>query len=345
MSTSRTSIFFAGATGYIGGSVLYRLLQHPSAKTFDITVLVRSQEKAKKLESFGVKTAIGSLDDHALVEELASKAHVTFNTADSDNVEAIRAILRGAQKRHATVGDLPIYIHTSGTAELADSDALGNKTTDVIWDDTNVEQVESIPDAAFHRNVSLEVIAADKAGYVKSYIILPSTIYGRVKSPLVDAGIQNPQSIQIPYLIKAALGRKQAGMVGKGVALWADVSNDDIADLYIALYDAIAANPDKVGHGIEGYYYGENGEHTWYSISRAIGEALVGLGVSKDPEPTSFTDDELIKYYGSLMFGNFNGTNARCRANRGRSIGWKPKYTTQDMLASIKAEVEAISKQ
>lgn len=155
-------------------------------------------------------------------------------------------------------------------------------------------------------------------GYVKSYIILPSTIYGRVKNPLVDAGIQNPQSIQIPYLIKAALGRKQAGMVGKGVALWADVSNDDskfllkmipdrnsldflVADLYIALYDAIAANPDKVGHGIEGYYYGENGEHTWYSISRAIGEALVDLGVSKDPEPTSFTDDELIKYYGSLV--------------------------------------------
>lgn len=59
--------------------------------------------------------------------------------------------------------------------------------------------------------------------------------------------------------------------------------------------------PDKVGHGEEGYYYGENGEHTWYSISRAIGEALVSFGISKDPEPTSFTDDELIKYYGSLV--------------------------------------------
>lgn len=67
------------------------------------------------------------------------------------------------------------------------------------------------------------------------------------------------------------------------------------------MYDAIAANPDKVGHGEEGYYYGENGEHTWYSISRAIGESLVSLGISKDPEPTSFTDDELIKYYGSLV--------------------------------------------
>ena len=45
------------------------------------------------------------------------------------------------------------------------------------------------------------------------------------------------------------------------------------------------------------------------------------------------------------MFGNFNGTNARCRANRARSIGWKPKHTTHDLLASVKPEVEAILKQ
>ncbi|KAK7690469.1 hypothetical protein QCA50_005567 [Cerrena zonata] len=296
MSESHTSIFITGVTGYIGGSVLHRLLQHPSAKTFDITALVRSSEKAKKLESFGVKAIVGSLDDYDLVEELTSQAHVIFDTADADNLEAIRAILHGTRKRHATVGDLPIYIHTSGTGELTD-DARGNKTTDVIYDDLNPDQIESLPDTAFHRNVDLEIVAADKVGYVKTYIILPSTIYGIVSNPLVEAGIQNPQSIQIPMLIKASLGRKQAGMVGKGVALWPDVSNDDVADLYIVLYDAIVANPDKVGHGREGYYFGENGEHTWYSISRAIGEAFVDLGISTDPEPTSLTDDELIKYF------------------------------------------------
>ena len=65
--------------GYIGGAVLYRLLQHPSAKTFDITALVRSPEKAKKLESFGVKGVVGSLDDYDLVEDLVSKAHVVVD--------------------------------------------------------------------------------------------------------------------------------------------------------------------------------------------------------------------------------------------------------------------------
>ena len=65
--------------GYIGGTVLDRLLQHSNAKTFDITALVRSPEKAKKLESFGVKGVVGSLDDYDLVEDLVSKAHVVVD--------------------------------------------------------------------------------------------------------------------------------------------------------------------------------------------------------------------------------------------------------------------------
>ena len=69
----------------------------------------------------------------------------------------------------------------------------------------------------------------------------------------------------------------------------------------MVLFDSIVANPDKTGHGWEGFYFGENGEHSWLSISQAIGEALVSLGVSTDPEPTVFTDEELIKYFGSLV--------------------------------------------
>ena len=71
-------------------------------------------------------------------------------------------------------------------------------------------------------------------GYARTYIILPSTIYGLAKNQLVDAGIQNPFSIQIPLLIKASLGRGRAGMVGKGLALWPDVHIDD-GELFVPL--------------------------------------------------------------------------------------------------------------
>ncbi|KAI0091095.1 hypothetical protein BDY19DRAFT_682103 [Irpex rosettiformis] len=47
---SKTSILLLGATGYLGGSVLAHLLPHPSRDTFKIAPLVRSVDKAKKLD-------------------------------------------------------------------------------------------------------------------------------------------------------------------------------------------------------------------------------------------------------------------------------------------------------
>ena len=75
-----------------------------------------------------------------------------------------------------------------------------------------------------------------------------------------------------------------------------------VAELYIVLYDSIVRNgADKVDHGVRGYYFGENGEHSWYDISKAIGTALVELGLSAEAEPTPFTEDELAKYFGSVV--------------------------------------------
>ena len=60
--------------------MLARLLAHPNASNFEITVIVRSEEKAKKLERFGVKTVVGSFKtDLNVVEKLSEQAHVVFN--------------------------------------------------------------------------------------------------------------------------------------------------------------------------------------------------------------------------------------------------------------------------
>jgi hypothetical protein len=42
--------------------------------------------------------------------------------------------------------------------------AAGLHGTDVIYVDTNSEQIESLPETAIHRLVDLEVVAADKEG-------------------------------------------------------------------------------------------------------------------------------------------------------------------------------------
>ncbi|KZT03271.1 NAD(P)-binding protein [Laetiporus sulphureus 93-53] len=343
MATSKTAIFLTGATGYIGGAVLARLLKHPSAETFDITVLTRDANKAKKLETFGVKAVVGTHDDLDKLESLAEQSHVVFSCADADNLPAIQAILQGQRKRHASVGDLPILIHTSGTGEIAEG-TKGMYASETSYSDTNVEQIKSIPETAFHRNVDLTVVAADQQGYTKTYIVLPSTIYGIATHPLAQAGISNPHSIQIPNIIRVSIERKQAGMVGLGKSLWPDVHIDDLAELYITIFDTVTRDPE-LGHGWEGFHFGENGEHSWYDISKAIAVAFVELGLGGSDEPTTFTTEELVKFWGSEAIGLYYGSNVRCTADRGRSIGWKPRKTTKDMIASIKPEVQSLWKE
>jgi len=336
--SSKTKIFVTGATGYIGGSVVARLLEHPNHSSFDITALVRSAEKAVKIETLGIKTDIGSFSDLDRLEALTGEADVVFSMADSDDLDAIKAILRGLKKKHNVTGTVPILIHTSGTGELADVDAVGKFSYEHFFSDTNVEQIESLPPTAWHRNVDLEIVKADNEGYVKSYIILPSTIYGLATGKLVDIGVQNRHSVQIPFLINASLARGQAGMVGEGKNVWPNVNIEETADLYIILYDSVDSNP-AMGHGREGYYFAENGEYSQYEAAKAISEAMLANGKGTTLEPTTFKTEEL-KQAPELV--HYNGTHCRCRADRSRAIGWKPVKTTQDFLASMKPEVEAL---
>ena len=60
--------------------MLLHFLKHPDASSFNITVLVRSPEKAEKLKAFGVNPVVGSLSDTSLVEELSAQADVVIAT-------------------------------------------------------------------------------------------------------------------------------------------------------------------------------------------------------------------------------------------------------------------------
>jgi hypothetical protein len=63
--------------------------------------------------------------------------------------------------------------------------------------------------------------------YVRVYIVIPSTIYGIATGKLVELGVQNAHSIQVPALVDASLARGQGGMVGEGKNLWPNVHVED----------------------------------------------------------------------------------------------------------------------
>lgn len=74
----------------------------------------------------------------------------------------------------------------------------------------------------------------------------------------------------------------------------------------------------KLGHGREGYYLVENGEHSLHALSKAIGTALVEAGRADDAEPTTFTAEDRAKVLGEDAMVFLLSTNARCRADRAR---------------------------
>jgi len=70
-----------------------------------------------------------------------------------------------------------------------------------------------------------------------------------------------------------------------------------VANLYINIFDAVSSNHSPC-HGREGYYFGENGEHTLYDLAKQIGYILVKFNKSTFRDPTTFTQDEIVKYFG-----------------------------------------------
>ncbi|KAH9052953.1 hypothetical protein EDB83DRAFT_2619944 [Lactarius deliciosus] len=334
--SSKTHIFITGATGYIGGSVLQRLLDHPKSDTFEITALVRNADKATLLNTVGVNTAVASLSDLDKVTELAAASDIIIHTTDAKDHKAAKAILHGLKARHDKTGKIPIYIHTSGAGMLMDN-AAGLHDTDVIYADTDPEQIESLPDTAAHRLVDREVVAADKEGYVRTYIVLPSTIYGIATGKLFDLGISHAHSIQLPAAIRGSLDRGQGGVIGEGKNIWPNVEVHEQAELYQIILDAALSDP-STPHGRDGYYFGASDEYRLYDLAKAYSQVLYDLGKGKSPEPTSFTAEEVQKYFG----GAWLGSNARCKAERGRALGWKPTKTTKDFFDSVRPNVEAI---
>ncbi|KAJ3566143.1 hypothetical protein NP233_g7180 [Leucocoprinus birnbaumii] len=273
MSNNGTEAEPFACVGYIGGSILDRLLARTDSSTFQITTLVRSEDKAGPLRSYNITPVIGSFDDLSLIENLAANADVVFDAADADNLDATKAFLRGFKRRYQVTGKPSIFIHTSGTGLLSDN-AAGMYATTKVWNDADADDLETLPDKAPHRNVDLAIIDADKEGFVQAYLVAPSTIYGLATGQLVKAGVANNRSMQIPSLIRAALDRSRAGMIGEGLNIWPNVHIDDVADLYMSVYDAVTSNRNP-GRGREGYYFGENGEHTLYDVATQIGNVLV----------------------------------------------------------------------
>ncbi len=72
-----------------------------------------------------------------------------------------------------------------------------------------------------------------------------------------------------------------------------------VAEFYEILLDATLSD-SNLAHGREGYYFAENGEYKLYDVAKAYSQALYDLGKGKSPDPTTYSADEVQKYFGVI---------------------------------------------
>lgn len=149
-----TTVFYIGATGYIGG-MYWRIITGPDLTTTSLSLgavladlvqaypdirvnaLVRNttHSAALKANSNVVDVVEGSFSDIALITAKARDADITFNTGDSDDVGLTKAILAG-QRLRVTVDSKPpaALVHISGVAVFADGTTDGKHDPDAkVW--------------------------------------------------------------------------------------------------------------------------------------------------------------------------------------------------------------------
>jgi hypothetical protein len=161
----------------------------------------------------------------------------------------------------------------SGTGVTLDLDR-GDYADAIAYDGTNVEQLRSIPENEMHRDVDLPILAADTEGtsvlseprpgnsrtriqdIFHAYLVVPSTTYGLGTGPFFSSHLANPHSLQIPELIRCYIDRGRSGMIGPGHNFWPHVHIDDIANLFLHVFDGAVKISSDAGHGWQGFTSG-----------------------------------------------------------------------------------------
>ncbi len=282
-------IFMTGASGYIGGTVADSLIKAGHS----ITGLARTEEAAARLRAHGIEALRGDLASHGLVRNAARSADAVINCANAEDPFVVAAIVEGL------AGSGKAFVHTSGSSVVGDK-AAGKFSPKIYHEDT---PLEPLPEKIQRVAVQRAVLAAAGQG-VRSVVLCPCLIYGRGSGA-------NPDSIQVPNLIRQAVRSGIPRYIGEGENIWSTVHIDDVADAYLLALEGARAGS---------FFYIENGEASLKSIVQSIARLLGGK-----QSPQSWSIDEAIAEWGPQAAWFSLGGNSRVSADKARKLlGWKP---------------------
>ncbi|KAH8757077.1 NAD dependent epimerase/dehydratase family protein [Hyaloscypha finlandica] len=346
-----TRILLLGATGYIGGSILTRLINHPIADTLSITVLVRKPYQVSILKDAGVIPLLfKDLDDYETIYDAARDADVVIAAASARHEGSAKACLAGLSERSRTIGRPTHYVHTSGASMIGDWPLTGTRVDEKTYSDVSddVFELEKIFEREERgwspvRSVNQFVVENGERLGVRTYIVVPPLIFGP------GTGSFTLGFGQVHMIVQASLKRKHAVMVGAGSGIWSRIHILDLTSLYFLLTQAILDQKSDPPSGKTGYYFAENGASSWESISKKIGEVGKKIGAFDGSEVRSMSLGEAKEEFG---YGSERdaegvvGSSARIKADKARQLlGWSPTRGEGEFLEEIEDVVTAMFQQ
>ncbi|KAK7715116.1 hypothetical protein SLS64_003813 [Diaporthe eres] len=344
---STPKILLLGATGYIGGTVLYYLTRSPAlARCLPISVLIRGADPAGKLKSaYGDQIStvpLTSLDDLDLIIKLASEHDIVINAGTGYHPQSAEAFVHGLAKRKAATtgnncdeGSVPPWlIHTSGNSNISDNPTAGDRYPEDFWlddsDPVRIYELEREKEARqpyLQRTAELAVLDAGSRLGVGTTALQSPAIFGPGR------GLFSAAEAVLPTMLRFVLDHGYGARLGDGTGQMGFVHVDDLAELYVRIAEEVVESGGReVPSGKDGIVFPCVGMVKLVDLARDCVEAVARKGIIQTKEVKEVDLDTVAPYFGGGDLGrhiaavawaghwNTVGTVGETK------LGWKPVY-------------------
>jgi nucleoside-diphosphate-sugar epimerase len=207
-------IFMTGATGYVGRAVLDALVRGGH----EVTALVLTNDKAKRVAGRGARPVVGNLaepESYRLAAEAQDGyVHTAYDAPsgrgpaiDRMAIDALVAAAIRPRTAGATVPEKRFILYTSGIWVLG-------RTQEPATEDAPVNPIAMVAWRAEHE----AIVLAAGGGALRTAIVRPGVVYGGTQGLVAD-------------LFKSA-ANGLVRIVGDGNNRWPLIYDRDLADLY-----------------------------------------------------------------------------------------------------------------
>jgi nucleoside-diphosphate-sugar epimerase len=268
-------VLLTGATGSLGSAILPQLLEHGH----DVTAIVRSEERARRVEAAGATPVVDDLSDRPHLVYLMRESDGVIHTAATSG-ERAEALDRGVAEAaiEALSGSGKPYLHSGGAWVYGAGSAI-----------TEQDPYDAPAITAWRLGIFELLERAD----LPVTVVHPGIVYGSGRG--------------IPGVLGAEAPRTEDGRlvtVGSGEQHWATIHVDDLAALYVAVLEG--------GSGF-GPVLGVSGQNP--RVIDLSAAAAHGAGVAT--EPPERTRERLGEAYADALLLDQQASGEKARSING----------------------------